>query len=90
MLKDVVACNSDDDDILENSDKAFSSDLFKNINDVLSNKISERQFYTIPNTFIPNNQIEFAKWLYKAPKTCKEDQSKCLRYEDLRHKRSLF
>ena len=46
---------------------------------------SQRQFYTTPNTRIPNNQIEFAEWLYKAPETCKENNEHCLRYNDIRY-----
>ena len=51
---------------------------------------SQRQFYTMPNTTIPNAQDDFAKWLYANPKTCKEDQEFCLRYEDVRAKRPVF
>jgi hypothetical protein len=43
----------------------------------------------MPNTVIPNKQDEFAKWLYLQPKTCKEDQEQCLRYEDVRSKRPI-
>ena len=32
----------------------------------------KENFYTTPNTTIPNNQGDFANWLYKTPKTCKE------------------
>lgn len=88
--KEVVACNAADPEIEKNITKSFNSGLFKNIEDVLSGHTSERQFYTVPNTEVPNHENEFANWLYKAPSTCKEDQSKCLRQEDLRYKRSLF
>lgn len=44
-----------------------------------------RQFYRVPS--FPNDQNGFAKWLYRTPKTCKEDTSHCLRYEDLRYSR---
>lgn len=43
-----------------------------------------RQFYTVPVVTAQNDQITFAKWLYNAPETCKENQSQCLKYEDLR------
>jgi len=47
---------------------------------------SKRQFYRTPSTTIPNDQTGFAKWLYQVPgKTCKEDSSSCLRYEDIRY-----
>jgi hypothetical protein len=82
-----VACNSDDKDINNEINKSFNSGLFLNIDDLFDKMNSQRQFYTVPNTAIPNNQTEFANWLYRAPVTCKEDQEKCLRYEDLRFKR---
>ena len=34
-----------------------------------------------------NDQEAFAKWLFEAKPTCKENQLYCLRYEDLRYSR---
>jgi len=82
-----AACNVDDDDIKNDMRINFSKDLFRDLDDLFDRKNSERQFYTIPNTSVPNNQIEFAKWLYKVPETCKEDQLGCLRYENIKFKR---
>lgn len=82
-----AACNDDDGNIPKNINSSFNEDLFMNLDDAAEKKNSQRQFYTIPNTSIPNNQTEFAEWLYKSPSTCKESQEKCLRYEDLRFKR---
>jgi len=86
--KIVRACNDNPEqpDMI----KSFDKKIFKNIEDVISGDTSIRQFYTVPNTEVPNHQAEFAEWLYKAPTTCKEDQSKCLRQEDLRFKKSVF
>lgn len=82
-----AACNSDDENIKNTITKAFNNNLYMDIDDVFDKTNSQRQFYTVPNTAIPNNQGDFANWLYKAPVTCKEDQEQCLRYEDLRFKR---
>lgn len=82
-----TACNSDDEEINNEITKAFKSDLFSDVNDAFDKMNSQRQFYTVPNTSVPNNQSEFANWLYRCPVTCKEDQEQCLRYEDLRFKR---
>lgn len=82
-----AACNSDDEDIKNSITKAFNTNLFMDVDDVFDKMNSQRQFYTVPNTSIPNQQTEFANWLYRAPVTCKEDQEQCLRYEDLRYKR---
>jgi len=82
-----VACNNDDEEINNEITKAFKTDLFSDVNDAFDKMNSQRQFYTVPNTSVPNNQSEFAGWLYRSPVTCKEDQEQCLRYEDLRFKR---
>ena len=50
----------------------FSKGLYKDINSVYNNENSQREFYTTPNTSIPNRQAEFAQWCYGVPKTCKE------------------
>tara|TARA_Y100000590_G_scaffold458568_1_gene613547 strand:+ start:69 stop:716 length:648 start_codon:yes stop_codon:yes gene_type:complete len=50
----------------------FSFNLYKDINDVFNTNNSQRQFYTVPITTIPNKQKEFAEWCYKMPMTCKE------------------
>lgn len=82
-----AACNSDDEDIKNEITKSFNVDSYMDIDDIFSKMNSQRQFYTVPNTAIPNNQDGFARWLYLSPTTCKEDQEKCLRYEDLKYKR---
>jgi hypothetical protein len=80
-------CMSTDKLIKQDIDYKFNYNLFKNVEDVFDRGYSQRQFYTMPSTTIPNKQTEFAKWLYKLPETCKENQSNCLKYEDLRYNR---
>jgi hypothetical protein len=82
-----VACNADDDEIKNDMKRSFNTNLYMDVDDVFEKVNSQRQFYTVPNTGIPNDQENFANWLYKSPQTCKEDQEQCLRYEDLRFKR---
>jgi hypothetical protein len=87
------ACNA----VLENEDEIdninmdttdkFNDNLYRNLNDLFDRKNSQRQFYTVPVTTLPNDQKSFAEWLYKIPETCKTDQTNCLKYEDLRYKR---
>lgn len=84
------ACDISKPEIKEEMDEMFNHNLFKDVNDVFGKMNSQRQFYTMPNTTIPNAQDEFARWLYLNPKTCKEDQEFCLPYEDLRAKRPVF
>lgn len=85
-----VACNSYDEDIKDDIKIKFNHELFQDVDEIWERVNSQRQFYTIPNTAVPNNQVEFAKWLYKIPKTCKENPSygRCLRYENIKFNRS--
>lgn len=71
-------------------DDTFNNNLYRDVSDVFGKMNSQRQFYTMPWTTIPNKQDEFARWLYLNPKTCKEDQDYCLRYEDIRAKRPVM
>jgi len=68
----------------EETENYFDHNLYKYVND---RNNSQREFYTTPITTIPNDQDTFSKWLYGTPKTCKEDQSNCFRYNDLRQER---
>jgi len=82
-----VACNSYDEDINEEININFNHDLFRNIDELWEKGNSQRQFYTMPNTAVPNNQKDFAEWLYKVPETCKENQFNCLRLDPLKNRR---
>lgn len=67
------ACKSyNDEKIKKLIDDKFSKGLYKDINSIYNNENSQREFYTMPNTTVPNNQGDFADWLYGVPKTCKE------------------
>jgi hypothetical protein len=84
------ACDTSEPEIKKQMDDSFNNNLFRDVTDVFGKMNSQRQFFTMPSTTIPNRQDEFAKWLYLNPKTCKEDQQYCLRYEDIRAKRPVF
>ena len=82
-----AACKYNDDLKEEINDK-FTYNLYQDVSDVFGRNVSSRQFYSMPNTQIPNNQGEFAKWLYGTTGNCKSGEtSKCLVYEDLRQNR---
>jgi hypothetical protein len=83
------ACDASDPEIKKEMDIAFNNNLFRDVNDVFGKMNSQREFFTMPWTEIPNRQGDFADWLYKSPKTCKEDQDYCVRYEDVRSKRPV-
>lgn len=84
------ACDTALPETKKQIDDTFNNNLFHDVNDVFGKMNSQRQFYTMPWTTIPNRQDEFARWLYLNPKTCKEDQDFCLRYEDVRAKRPVM
>lgn len=70
------------DDVLKPSiktamDQTFSSDLYRDANDIFNKQASDRQFYTTPITTIPNDQQGFAEWLYYTKPTCKERTLSC-------------
>ena len=81
------ACIATDKTIKQQIDYNYNQNLFKDVDDLYNRGYSERQFYTMPSTTIPNEQTTFAKWLYKLPETCKENQANCLKYEDIRFNR---
>jgi len=83
-----VACNVDDNEIKEDMERKFNDNLYRNVDDVWDIENSRRQFYTIPTgNYQPENQTDFANWLYKTPCICKEDNGACAPHEDLRFKR---
>jgi len=54
----------------------FNYNLYQDVNDVYGRKNSQRQYYTVPSTTIPNDRDTFAKWLYGNPASCKEGNGK--------------
>lgn len=82
-----AACNSEDKDIQDSIKVNFNHNLFRDVDDVWERANSQRQFYTMPNTAVPNNQTEFAHWLYKLPDydICKVNGTACLRTSDVRY-----
>lgn len=83
------ACDTSDPEVKRAIDDNFENNLFRDVNDVFGKMNSQRQFFTMPWTEIPNRQGDFANWLYGSSPSCKEDQDKCLRYEDVRAKRPV-
>lgn len=62
----------------------YNYNLYKDIEDVFDRNNSQRQFYTIPSTTIPNDQEAFSNFLFGGMKSCKEDSNECKPYQDLR------
>lgn len=66
------ACSVDHPKVQDMIDKNFSARLFKDVGDLYGKMSSQREFYTVPSTTIPNDQTSFAEWLYGKGLTCKE------------------
>lgn len=66
------ACDISDQTVQQLVDDNFNKRLFKDVGDLYSRMSSQREFYTVPSTTIPNDQMQFAEWLYGSGMTCKE------------------
>lgn len=56
--------------------------------DFFDKNYAQRSFYTMPVTTIINDQTGFAQWLSEGSESCKENQLKCLKYENVKYQRS--
>jgi hypothetical protein len=68
----------DDPEVAAKVEKNFDNNLYRDVSDLYNKRNSQRQYYTMPATTIPNEQTSFAKWLYLSPPTCKEDTIRCV------------
>jgi hypothetical protein len=50
----------------------FNHNLYRDVDDIWHRKSSSRNFYQMPIQTIPNQQTEFAQWLYGRGRTCKQ------------------
>jgi hypothetical protein len=90
LLDPPKASNIDDDEIQNQITNSFNSDIFRDVGDLFDVKNSERQFYTLPQTFPNGDTIGLANWLYKDARSCKSNQSDCFIYEDLKQKFNTY
>lgn len=67
------ACTEKQDNTIHQQiEDNFNFNLYQNIDDIYGNVNSQRQYFTMPSTTIPNDLESFSKWLYQTPKTLKE------------------
>ena len=66
------ACDMDNERVKKEIDDNFNARLYKDVGDIYGRMSSQREFYTMPSTTIPNDQTGFAEWLYGTGPTCKE------------------
>lgn len=79
------ACDYNDSDVRETTNKYFNYNLYKDVEDVWERRNSQREYITMPNTTIPNDRDSFMKWCWKTKYVCKDgDLDHCLHYEDMR------
>lgn len=70
---DYSACDINNKKIQKGINSYFKDPVYKDVIDIYDRKFSERQFYTMPSTTIPNDIESYKKWLYSRDKTCKEN-----------------
>lgn len=72
------ACNLQQRSVQRKVKQNFEEGLYRDVDDIFNKKASDRQYYTMPVTTIPNDQKAFANWLYSTNgKTCKERNESC-------------
>jgi hypothetical protein len=74
-------CNSGDKNVQQDMQNLYNSTIYRNLEDVFERQNSQRMFYTVPIRTIPNDQTNFANWLFKTSPTCKENTQNCTYYE---------
>lgn len=67
-----AACSLENPEVKVQVEENFNERLFRDVGDLYGKMSSQRQFYTMPNTTIPNDQTGFAEWLFGKGRTCKE------------------
>lgn len=67
------SCDIDNTKIKKQMNNYFKTSVYKDVTDFYDRNFSERQFYTMPSTTIPNDQESYLNWLYSRNKTCKEN-----------------
>jgi hypothetical protein len=76
--------------IQKDIDESFNSSIYQDLNDVYCKNHSQREFYTMPSTTIPNDRESFQNWLYKEELgTCKQNPGNCGIYEDLKRNKPV-
>ena len=72
------------EDIKKDMRRKFRSTIHTDLTDVWGQYISDRNFYTMPNTDIVNNQKGFAEWCYSSIDSgeCKTYGRNCIKYKD--------
>jgi hypothetical protein len=68
------------EEVAKDVEKDFNFNLYRDVSDLYNKHNSQREYYTMPSTTIPNDQTSFARWCYLSPPTCKEESVRCVPY----------
>lgn len=75
--KDSAPPSWNNESIQKDIEDKFTYNLYRDVGDLYGKNNSQREYYTMPSTTIPNNQTSFAKWCYSTGPTCKEKSIYC-------------
>ncbi len=75
--KESAPVSWNNDEIKDEIEEKYNHNLYRDVGDLYGKSNSQRQFYTMPSTTVPNNQTSFAKWCYSTGPTCKETSIYC-------------
>ena len=75
-----AACKYEDSK--KNIRKEFRSHLYSDSSDIWGKFITDRNYYTMPNTDIVNDQTGFALWCFGNSGECKTTGNNCLKQRD--------
>ena len=70
--KRAKACDVSQAPVRKMTQKYFNHNLYRDVSDVFHKNASDRNYYTMPSTEIPNAQDKFLKFTYNIDQTCKE------------------
>ena len=70
--------------------QAFSTRLFSDSSDIWGKFVSDRNFYTMPNKQIVNNQLGLANWCYGGSGKCKTSGTNCLKDRNPEYHRGRY
>lgn len=76
-IKEEAPPSWNNDEIQKEIEDKFGYNLYRDVGDLYCKSNSQREYYTMPSTTIPNNQTSFAKWCYGVGPTCKESSIYC-------------
>jgi hypothetical protein len=78
------------DDVKDEMRNEFRSHVYTDSSDIWGKFISDRNYYTMPNTEVVNDQTGFALWCFGNSGECKSFGTNCLKQRDPTYHRGRF